>query len=125
MSEPGKPDKELARTSRRIKTERKSSTVMGWEALVDYGTTTASEISVSPDRALRCTPVYAGVRVRCETIGSLPFILYERRADQGKDRATDHPLFKLIHDRPNAWTSAPEFVMALEKDSITHGAGFA
>ena len=41
-----------------------------------------------------------------QTIGSLPFLLYERRGDGGKDRATKHPLFRLIHDRPNAWTSA-------------------
>ena len=46
---------------------------------MDFGVTTASEIAVSPERAMRCVPVYAGIRVRCETIGSLPFILYERR----------------------------------------------
>jgi phage portal protein BeeE len=55
------------------------------------------------------------VSVRCEVLGSLPFILYERRADGGKDRATrHHPLYKLIHHRPNAWTSSAEFVIQLE-----------
>ena len=98
---------------------------MGLEELIDLSARTASDISVSPERALRCVPVFAGVKVRCETLGSLPFILYKRRSDQGKDRATDHPLYRLIHDRPNAWTSAAEFVMALEKDTITHGGGYA
>ena len=58
-------------------------------------------------------------------IGSLPFLLYERRDDGGKDRATKHPLFRLIHDRPNAWTSAADFVMTIEQDCITDGAGYA
>jgi HK97 family phage portal protein len=107
------------------RSESKSSTVMGWEALVDLAQSTAADISVSPDRALRCAPVFAGVRVRCEVLASLPAILYERRADQGKDRATDHPLFRLIHDRPNPWTSTPEFVAQMEQDTITHGAGYA
>lgn len=95
------------------------------EALLGVGMSTSANIAVSPEVALRCVPVYAGVRVRCETIGSLPFLLYERREDGGKDRATDHPLFRLIHDRPNAWTSAADFVMQLEQDAITDGGGFA
>jgi HK97 family phage portal protein len=105
--------------------EQKSSTVLGFEALVDYAITTSTEISVTPERALRCAPVFAGVRVRCETLATLPAVLYERRDDKGKDRATDHELFHLIHDRPNPWTSAPEFVAQMEQDTITHGAAYA
>jgi len=50
---------------------------------------------------------------------------FKRRDDNGKDRATDHPLYKLIHHRPNAWTSAAQFVMQLEQDCITDGGGYA
>jgi HK97 family phage portal protein len=98
---------------------------MGWEALVDFGAQTASEIHVSPERALRCVPVYAGVRVRCDVLSSLPLHLYERRNDGGKDRATEHPLYRLLHNRPNAWTSASEFIGQLEKDVICFGGGYA
>ncbi|MGE3875948.1 MAG: phage portal protein [Parvibaculaceae bacterium] len=104
---------------------KKSQPVTGWEALVDYGRETAAGILVSPDMALRCTAVYAGVRVRCETLGSLPLHLYERLPDGGKKRADAHPLYRLLHDRPNPWTSSAELVMQLEKDGITHGAGYA
>jgi HK97 family phage portal protein len=96
-----------------------------WSNLIDYGRQTAAGILVSPDVAMKCVPVFAGTRVRCETLGSLPLQLYKRRDDGGKDRATDHPLYRLIHDRPNAWTSAAEFVMQLEKDAITHSSGYA
>jgi phage portal protein BeeE len=98
--------------------ERKSD---AFEALLGIGMQTAANIAVTPDLALRCTPVYRGVSIRGEVLGSLPFMLYQRRSDGGKDRATDHPLFKLIHERPNGWTSATEFVAQLEVDCITDG----
>jgi HK97 family phage portal protein len=104
------------------KIEKKSAAL---EALLGFAAGTAANIAVSPETALRCAPVYRGANVRCEVLGSLPFMLYARRADGGKDRATDHPLYKLIHDRPNAWTSAPEFVSQLELDCLTDGGGYA
>ncbi len=103
--------------------ERKS--VDPWSALIDAGSRTAAGILVSPDRALKCVPAFAAVRVISETIGSLPCHLYARAADGSKSRADKHPLYKLLHDRPNGWTSAAEFVMGLQKDALTHGAGLA
>jgi HK97 family phage portal protein len=103
--------------------ERKSNDT--YEMLLGIGMQTAANIAVSPEIALRCVPVYAGVRVRCETLGALPLHMYSKGPKGQKDRAVDHSLYKLLHDRPNAWTSAPEFVMQLEQDSITHGGGFA
>ena len=102
--------------------ERKND---AYEALLGIGLQTAANIAVTPELALKCVPVYRGVSVRCEVLGSLPFMLYQRRDDGGKDRATDHPLYKLIHDRPNPWTSATEFVMQPEVDCITDGGGYA
>jgi HK97 family phage portal protein len=102
--------------------ERKSD---AYDALLGIGLATAANIAVTPELALKCVPVYRGVSVRCEVLGSLPFLLYERREDGGKDRAINHPLYRLIHDRPNAWTSAADFVMQLELDCITDAGGFA
>lgn len=99
--------------------------VMDITALLDAGTQTAAGIMASPTRAMRCVPVYAGVRVIAETIGSLPCILYQRRDDGGKDRATSNRLYPLLHDRPNPWTSATEFVMALQTDALLEGGGYA
>ena len=44
--------------------------------------------------------VYACVRVIAETIASLPFHVYES-TDDGSRKATEHPLYRLIHDEPN------------------------
>lgn len=103
--------------------ERKSDST--WDVLLGIGMQTAANIAVSPEVALRCIPVLAGTRVRCETLGALPLHLYVKDAAGKKDRATDHPLYKLLHDRPNGWTSAPEFIMQMEQDTITHHGAFA
>lgn len=103
--------------------ERKS--VDPWSALIDAGSRTAAGILVNPDRAMKCTVAYAGVRVISETIGALPCHLYQRSADGAKARATAHPLYRLLHDRPNGWTGASEFLMALQMDALLHGRGLA
>lgn len=92
-------------------------------ALIDAGSMTAAGIATSPTTALRCTPVYVAVRVIAETVGSLPCHLYKRLPNGGKQRATDHPLAKLIHDWPNAWTPAARLFMELAKDACVHEVG--
>lgn len=105
--------------------ERKSFDESAWSALVDQGSRTAAGIFVTPSKALDCTAVAAAVRIRVETLGSLGLFLYKRGIDDERSRATDHPLYKLLHDRPNPWTSSSEFIMQLETDVITDGAGYA
>lgn len=105
--------------------ERKSFDEATWAALVDQGARTAAGIMVSPIRAMDCAAVAAAVRIRVETLGSLGLFLYRRGSDDERSRATDHPLYSLLHDRPNGWTSAAEFVMQIETDVIAEGAGFA
>ncbi len=105
--------------------ERKSVAVDGWQALVDAGAHSAAGIQVSPTSALRCVPVMAGVRVRCETLGSLPVHVYERQDDGGKRRADKHPLYRLLHGMANPWTPSADLIMSLEMDSILYGAGYA
>lgn len=68
-------------------------------------------IRVTPLVALQVAAVFACVKVISETLASLPLIVYKRRADgRGRDRATDHPLYELLHYSPNEWQTALEFV---------------
>jgi len=62
---------------------------------------TASGQSVTPDSAMRVTTVYACTRVLAESVASLPLHLYRRGPDGRKEKATDHPLYSLLHDLPN------------------------
>ena len=56
--------------------------------------------SVTPSSAIQVSAVYACVRVIAETIASLPLHIYEA-TDAGSRKASEHPLYRLLHDEPN------------------------
>jgi HK97 family phage portal protein len=64
---------------------------------------------VSPDSALRVAAVYACVRILAETMASLPLVVYQRRPDGGKDKVTDHWLYRLMAKRPNRFQNPFEW----------------
>jgi HK97 family phage portal protein len=64
---------------------------------------------VSADNAMRLAAVYASVRILAETMASLPFVLYRQRADGGKDRVTDHWLYRVLAKRPNRYQNPYEW----------------
>lgn len=63
---------------------------------------------VDYNSALGIPAVWACTRIIAETIASLPLFLYTRKG-RGKDRAATHPLYTLLHDRPNPEMSAMSF----------------
>ena len=69
----------------------------------------SSGMRVSADNALRLAAVYASVRILAETMASLPFVLYRQRADGGKDKVTDHWLYRLLARRPNRYQNPYEW----------------
>ena len=66
------------------------------------GQSVQSGVRVSESTALQYTAVYACVRVLSETLASLPLHVYRKRTTGGgQDRATDHPLYDILHAVPN------------------------
>ncbi len=57
--------------------------------------------AVTERSAMQMTAVYSCVRILAEAIGGLPLHVYRVRADGGKEKAPDHPLYRLLHDEPN------------------------
>lgn len=72
------------------------------------GETTASGESVNESNALSVPTVYACVRVIAESVASLPLKLYELSAN-GKQEATDAPLYSLLSVAPNPEMTAFSF----------------
>ena len=72
------------------------------------GKISSSGVRVNQSTALAASAVYACVKVISEDIAKLPLITY-RRLDRGKERATNHPVYPLLHDRPNPWMSSFSF----------------
>jgi HK97 family phage portal protein len=77
------------------------------------GDESASGVMVTPESALRITAWLACVRIIAETAGSLPLITY-KRLPRGKERATNHYLYSLLHDVPN-----PEMTAMTYRETIT------
>lgn len=80
-------------------------------------------VSVTPDSALRCPTAYACVAVLSQAVAQLPLHLYERTADGGKDRATSHPLYALLNDQPNEWTSSYDFRQSMMSSALRYDQG--
>src|SRR6266496_6085284 len=72
------------------------------------GVRTHSGQFVTPQTAMRASAVLACMRILSEDISSLPLNLF-RRTPQGAVLATDHPLFRLLHDAPNNWQTSMEW----------------
>lgn len=106
--------------------------VLGFEAksfdpfgALIFAAPTAAGESVTPETAMRCTPVYGAVKVLAESVAQLPLHLYERGDDGAKERATDHPLYELLRHGPNEWTTASEFQASMQTALCLHGNAYA
>lgn len=67
----------------------------------DLNISNKAGVVVNEETAMRTSAVYACVRVIAETVASLPLPLY-KRLPRGKEKATYHPLYTVLHDMPNS-----------------------
>jgi HK97 family phage portal protein len=79
---------------------------------------------VSADSAMRLAAVYACVRILSETMASLPLVVYRARADGGKDRVTDHWLYRLLGKKPNRYQNPFEWREMLQGHLALRGNAF-
>lgn len=69
---------------------------------------TGSGISVSPENAMKCSTVYAVVRVLSSAFCQLPVHVY-RRSGEEREILHSHRLAPLLSQQPNEWQSKSEF----------------
>lgn len=65
------------------------------------GTRSATGIRITPESAKQISAVLACVNKICKTVAMLPAKIYTDTPDGGKKVAKSHPLFQVIHSRPN------------------------
>jgi HK97 family phage portal protein len=78
-------------------------------------------INVTEETALYSVAVWACVRLLSETLASLPLFLYKRIDPRGKEKATDHFLYNLLHDAPNPEMTSMTFRETLMAHLVTWG----
>ncbi|MGE8033270.1 phage portal protein, partial [Enterobacter mori] len=93
----------------------------------------SSGMLVTPETAMGIGAIRACVTLLAESIAQLPVELYQRDEKGGRRRATDHPLYDVIHSQPNRKDTSFEYyeqqqgVLGLEGNSYSlidrHGNG--
>lgn len=90
-----------------------------------YALTTNSGVRVSADNALKISAAWACCRLISETVAMLPHIVYKRLDNGGKERATAHPLYGLLHNQPNNLQTSFEFTDMMQMHALLRGSGYA
>lgn len=78
------------------------------ERFLRLGSETAAGVTVTPESGIRHAPVFACARVLAESVGQTPCHLYRRDA-RSRVKAEDHPLYGVLHYRPNHYQTPQEF----------------
>jgi len=86
---------------------------------------TSSGKTVNEHTALQTSAVYSCVRVLSEAVAGLPLHVYRSRADGGKERVPQHPLYRLLHDEPNCEMTSFVFRETLMSHLLIHGNAYA
>lgn len=86
------------------------------------GALTQSGATVTPENAMRNTTVLRCVSLLSFAIGMLPLHLHDKAT---KAKATNHPLYRLLHRKPNAWMTSFEFRSLMQQRALQHGGAFA
>lgn len=85
----------------------------------------AGLVSMSADKAMQLSTVFACVRLISETVGTLPCIVYERERNQGKRPAPEYALYRLLHASPSDEFTAVEYFERMAADLCLWGNHFS
>jgi len=91
---------------------------------VDRAMESETGVDVTPKAVMQVDAVWSCVRLISETIATLPLSMYER-TPSGKRLASQHPLHFVIHDQPNADSTASVFWEAIVASMLLRGNGRA
>jgi len=81
--------------------------------------------TVTERSAMQMTAVYSCVRILAEAVAGLPLHLYRYTENGGKEKALDHPLYRLLHDEPNPEMSSFIFRETLMTHLLLWGNAYA
>ncbi|KQY27278.1 portal protein [Rhizobium sp. Root482] len=79
------------------------------------GNQTESGFTVTAKSAMTNTTVIRCVSLITFAMGALPLHLRDK---DSKEKATDHPLFRILHRKPNAWQTAFEFRSLMQQRAL-------
>lgn len=81
-------------------------------------------VNVTDDRAMQVAAVFRCIRLLSEVVASLPLQIY-RKTDGGREIATEHPLYRVLHDVPNQYQTSVEFRETMQLHLVSRGNTYA
>lgn len=93
------------------------------------GRASAAGVPVNELGALRNSTFFRATNLICSSIGMLPTFLMRRKTDKAGvetiEKAKDHPLYRVLHKRPNAYQTAFEFKSYMQLLALLDGNAYA
>lgn len=89
-----------------------------------FGHTTSGK-AVTEMSAMQMTAVYSCVRILSEAVAGLPLQLFRYNENGGREKALDHPLYRLLHDEPNSEMTSFVFRETLMSHLLLWGNAYA
>lgn len=90
-----------------------------------WGRATKAGPRVGPDSAMGLSAYFAALRAISEDVGKLPLITYRELEPRGKERARNHPCYRMLKVRPNPEMSSITFRETLQSWALGWGRGIA
>lgn len=86
--------------------------------------TSSSGKTVSVDKAIKLSAVWACARLLSESVSTLPLKVYRRQADGSRILAQDHPAYRVLCRQPNAEMTPSRFMLMVVASICLRGNGF-
>ena len=86
--------------------------------LMRSGDASSSGATVNVESAMRNTSLFRAVSLISYAIGMLPLQLIN---EQTKEKATEHPLYRLLHREPNNYQTAFDFRTLMQLRALVKG----
>jgi HK97 family phage portal protein len=93
--------------------------------LASWGGESIAGANITPENSLKISGWYAGVKILSECVASLPLLTYRRTGEQGKERARNHPVYRLLREKPNEYMTPFELIETSMAHLICWGNAFS
>lgn len=77
------------------------------------------------EKALSEATYFACLKVLSESVGKLPLKLLKHQENNGVTTAREHPIYSILHDRPNPYMTATSFWSTIEQNRNHFGNAYA
>jgi HK97 family phage portal protein len=95
-----------------------------WEALSAAGRSEAG-IRISAEKALQFAPWFQGISIIAGDVARMPLDIYERQADDNREKRRDHYAYEILNRTANQYMSAVTVRETIMGHALSWGNGYA